>query len=178
MFVPRAVKRSGPISTKRNKKSKTTISTYEVPLATSSLSISKDTTVEKLDLVQEQPTLIENLELGKHDKITKIDLKPVENTSQDKKAGIDLVAGNVELDEQNKPTVNLLNNEQTQLIAQQVVSEIDRHMNDNSENSESSIVEQLKVENQIKQIPEVNVQGSDLQQVQDDVEQEEPVKGV
>jgi ATP-dependent RNA helicase DDX59 len=147
MFVPRAVKRSGSITTKQNKKSKSTISTFEAPL-TSSLVSSKETTVENLDLDIQEKSIIKTLELEKQDKI---DLKTVKQVSHK----------NVEPD---KTTINPVNNEKTQLM---------------EDNSESSVVEQLKVENvenQIGQVSEMNIQGSDSQQVQTDVEQEEPVK--
>ncbi|RIA84711.1 P-loop containing nucleoside triphosphate hydrolase protein [Glomus cerebriforme] len=175
MFVPRAVKRSGSVSINRNKKQKTTISTLQVSSTTSNSTVSKEVTVENLDIsIQEEQTNI--VPITNQCEITNVDLKTEHisfNEKDKRETSIDLVT----IDEQNKTSVNLVN-EQTQLLVQKVIPEVDKHIKNNFE---QNVVEHLEIENQ--QIPKVlNAQESVSQQVQEndendiEVVQEEPVK--
>ncbi|GBB85029.1 hypothetical protein RclHR1_01160023 [Rhizophagus clarus] len=163
MFVPRAVKRSGPISTNRNKKSKKINTSFEVSSATSSSPISKGATEKDVNISIQ---ITENLELAKQSNITDLEIGHLNHDNKDKiKTCIDLVT----IDKQNKTGLEPIN-EQKQLTAKQVVSEVNRHIEDNFEQNvfEQNVVEYQEIKNQLEQAPEINTQ--------DLGSQEEPVK--
>jgi ATP-dependent RNA helicase DDX59 len=151
MFVPRAVKRSGPISTNRNKKPKTIISSSKVPSTISNSPISKEVT--------ESIQVTENLDLGKQSNITK-DLK-TEHICHDKKDKITSCINLVAIDKQNKTSSN----------DQQIVSKVVKYMEDNFEQNivEQNVVKHQEINDQLEQLPEVDAQDSGSQE-------EEPVK--
>ncbi|CAB4489416.1 DEAD-domain-containing protein [Rhizophagus irregularis] len=148
MFVPRAVKRPGPISTNRNKKPKTVISSLEVPSTTSTSSISKKDTEENLNISNQ---VTEKLDLDKQSNIT-VDLK-TKHINHDKKDKITTCIDLMANDKQNEPGLKLIN-EQNRLTAQQIISaEVDWHMEDNSEQNvvQQNVIQQNVVQQNVIQ---------------------------